>query len=185
MTKDNREEDFPVLGFYMKRHNRNSWNPGRFQRHDGSDRPRVIADRDDRLIVISAVTTPDSSLSTIKLVTRTLVSTTTIHRRLIERNLFSYRLLRQLPLTPAHCQARLLWCLARSAQQYVNDILRAVLLPFLLQYCGLIFQQDNTRPHMERVDMNFLLAFQALPWPARSPDFSPIESIWDMMERQL
>ncbi|GFX69521.1 transposable element Tcb2 transposase [Trichonephila clavipes] len=40
---------------------------GRFQRHDGSGRPRVTADREDRLIVISAVTTPDSSLSTIRL----------------------------------------------------------------------------------------------------------------------
>ncbi|GFY11726.1 transposable element Tc1 transposase [Trichonephila clavipes] len=158
-----------------------------------------------------------------------------IHRQLIERNLRSYRPLRHLPLTPAHCRVRLQWCFARScwnhadwgrivfinesrfqlcpddhrrriwrrpgqranpafpiarhtspqpgvivwgafsfdiwallvgvrdaltAQQYVDDILRTVLLPFLLQYPGLIFQQDNARPHTARVAMNCLTTCQ-------------------------
>ncbi|GFT25664.1 HTH_Tnp_Tc3_2 domain-containing protein [Trichonephila clavipes] len=39
---------------------------GRFQNHDSSGRPRATADREGRLIVRSAVTVPDSSLSTIK-----------------------------------------------------------------------------------------------------------------------
>ncbi|GFW91970.1 HTH_Tnp_Tc3_2 domain-containing protein [Trichonephila clavipes] len=43
----------------------------RFQRHDGSGRPRATADREDRLIVRSADTAPDSSLSTIRRTTRT------------------------------------------------------------------------------------------------------------------
>ncbi|GFX00029.1 HTH_Tnp_Tc3_2 domain-containing protein [Trichonephila clavipes] len=38
----------------------------RFKRHDGSGRPRVTADRKDRLFTISAVTEFDSSLSTIR-----------------------------------------------------------------------------------------------------------------------
>ncbi|GFU88304.1 HTH_Tnp_Tc3_2 domain-containing protein [Trichonephila clavipes] len=38
-------------------------NNGRFQRHDGSGRPRATADREERLIVRSAVSAPDSSLS--------------------------------------------------------------------------------------------------------------------------
>ncbi|GFW59396.1 HTH_Tnp_Tc3_2 domain-containing protein [Trichonephila clavipes] len=80
---------------------------GRFKRHDGRGRPRATADRENRLIVRSAVTASDSSLSTIKRTTRTRVSTMTIHRRLIEQNLRSYRLLRHLSFTPAHCQARL------------------------------------------------------------------------------
>ncbi|GFY06000.1 HTH_Tnp_Tc3_2 domain-containing protein [Trichonephila clavipes] len=70
---------------------------GRFQRHDGSGRIRVR----------SAVTASDSSLSTIRRTTRTRVSTMTIHRRLIEQNLLSYRPLRHLPFTPALCRARL------------------------------------------------------------------------------
>ncbi|GFX56189.1 HTH_Tnp_Tc3_2 domain-containing protein [Trichonephila clavipes] len=37
----------------------------RFQRHDGSGRPRTAADQEDGLIVRSAVTALDSSLSTI------------------------------------------------------------------------------------------------------------------------
>ncbi|GFV16207.1 hypothetical protein TNCV_3379711 [Trichonephila clavipes] len=44
---------------------------GRFQRHDGSGQPRPIADREDKLIVRSTVTAPDSSLSTIRLTTHT------------------------------------------------------------------------------------------------------------------
>ncbi|GFX74781.1 hypothetical protein TNCV_636081 [Trichonephila clavipes] len=44
--------------------------------------------------------------------TRTRVFTMTIPRRLIEQNLRSYLPLRPLPVTPAHCRARLLWCWA-------------------------------------------------------------------------
>ncbi|GFS98492.1 HTH_Tnp_Tc3_2 domain-containing protein [Trichonephila clavipes] len=76
---------------------------GRFQRHDGSGQPRATEDREDRLIVRSAITAPYSSLSTIRRTTRTRVSTMTFHRRLIERNLRSYRPLRHLPFTPARC----------------------------------------------------------------------------------
>ncbi|GFV07632.1 transposable element Tc1 transposase [Trichonephila clavipes] len=176
----------------------------------------------------------------------------TIHRQLIERNLHSYRPLRHLPLTSAHCRDRLQWCLARSgwnhadrgrivfinesrfqlcpddhrrrvwrspgqradpaftivrptgpqprvivwgaisfdsrtpmvvirgtltAQWYVDNILRTVLLPFLQQHPGLIFQQDNARPHTIRVAMNCLTACQTIPWSARSPDLSPIEYV--------
>ncbi|GFT95438.1 HTH_Tnp_Tc3_2 domain-containing protein [Trichonephila clavipes] len=57
---------------------------GRFQRHDDSCRSRITADRKERLSVRSAVTVHDSSLSTIRRVTRTQASTMNIHRRLIE-----------------------------------------------------------------------------------------------------
>ncbi|GFY09441.1 HTH_Tnp_Tc3_2 domain-containing protein [Trichonephila clavipes] len=88
---------------------------GRFQRHDGSGRPRATADREDKLIVKSAVTAPPDSLSSsIRRVTRTSVSTMTFHRWLIERNLRAYRSLCHLPFTPVHCRARLEWCLDQS-----------------------------------------------------------------------
>ncbi|GFV68034.1 HTH_Tnp_Tc3_2 domain-containing protein [Trichonephila clavipes] len=205
----------------------------RFHHHDGRDRQRATADWEDRLIVISAVTAPDSSVSTITRVTRIRVSTITIERRLIKRNLHLYRPLRHLPLMPAHCQAcggarkfsvtplchaLLQWYLARpgwnqadwgrivfsdgsrlqlcsddhrrrvwrrpgqradptftiarhtghkqgvlvwgaisfdnqtplvvirgtlTAQRYVDDILRTVLLPFLLQYLDHILQKKR------------------------------------------
>ncbi|GFV91838.1 transposable element Tc1 transposase [Trichonephila clavipes] len=54
-----------------------------------------------------------------------------------------------------------------TAQLYVDDILRTVLIPFLLQYPGLIFQQDNTKPHTARVAMNCLTACQTLPFSDR------------------
>ncbi|GFW47939.1 transposable element Tcb2 transposase [Trichonephila clavipes] len=41
-----------------------------------------------------------------------------------------------------------------TAQLFIDDILRTVLLPFLLQYPGLIFQQDNIKPHTVRVARN-------------------------------
>ncbi|GFT26243.1 HTH_Tnp_Tc3_2 domain-containing protein [Trichonephila clavipes] len=53
---------------------------GRFQGHDGSGRPTVTADQEDRLIVRSTVTASNSSLSTVSRTTRTRVSTMTIHR---------------------------------------------------------------------------------------------------------
>ncbi|GFT51408.1 hypothetical protein TNCV_4955191 [Trichonephila clavipes] len=71
-------------------------------------------DRKDRLIVRSAVIVSDSSLSTIRRTTPTLVSTMIIHRRLIEQNLHSYRPLRPLPFMPALCRARLQLWLAQS-----------------------------------------------------------------------
>ncbi|GFW27910.1 transposable element Tcb2 transposase [Trichonephila clavipes] len=42
-----------------------------------------------------------------------------------------------------------------------------------------IFQQDNARPHSTRVSQNCLRTVPTLPWPARFPDLSPIEHIWD------
>ncbi|UYV60256.1 hypothetical protein LAZ67_1000569 [Cordylochernes scorpioides] len=72
-----------------------------------------------------------------------------------------------------------------TAQRYVDDILRPVLLPFLSHHSGLTFKQDNARPHTARVTMDGLQSCRTLPWPARSPDLSPIEHIWDVMGRRL
>ncbi|GFV44386.1 transposable element Tcb1 transposase [Trichonephila clavipes] len=47
------------------------------------------------------------------------------------------------------------------------------------------FQQDNAKPHMARVTVNCLTACKTLPCPARSPDISPIEHVWDMKGRRL
>ncbi|GFT34694.1 transposable element Tcb2 transposase [Trichonephila clavipes] len=45
--------------------------------------------------------------------------------------------------------------------------------------------QDNARPHTARVAQDFLHHFQTLPWPARSPDLSPVEHVWDQLKRQI
>ncbi|GFW68197.1 transposable element Tcb2 transposase [Trichonephila clavipes] len=70
-------------------------------------------------------------------------------------------------------------------QRYVDDILRPYVGPFLNGLPGAIFQQDNARPHTSRVAQDFLRHFQTLPWPARSPDLSPVELEWDQLKRQM
>ncbi|GFW18034.1 transposable element Tc1 transposase [Trichonephila clavipes] len=70
-------------------------------------------------------------------------------------------------------------------QRYVDDILRPHVGPFLNGLPGAIFQQDNARPHTARVAQDFLRHFQTLPWPARSPDLSPVEHVWDQLKRQM
>ncbi|GFV19859.1 transposable element Tcb2 transposase [Trichonephila clavipes] len=57
--------------------------------------------------------------------------------------------------------------------------------PFLNGLPGAIFQQDNARPHTARVAQDFLRHFQYLPWPARSPNLSPEEHVWDQLKRQM
>lgn len=235
-------------------------NHGRTERQEGSGRPRATTEREDRVIVRSALTAPDASLSTIRRVTGTPVTAMTIDRRLSERGLRSRRPLRRLPLTVAHRQARLQWCRAHStwnltdwsrivfsdesrfelspddqrrrvwrrpgqrwdthltvvrhtarqpgvmvwgaisfdsrtplvvirdtltARRYVDEILRPVVLPFLSRTPGLTFQQDNARPHTARLSTDCLRASPTLPWPARSPDLSPIEHVWALMSRRL
>ncbi|GFX28292.1 DDE_3 domain-containing protein [Trichonephila clavipes] len=70
-----------------------------------------------------------------------------------------------------------------TGQRYV-DILRPHVGPFLNCLPGAIFQQYNGRPHTERVALDFLRHFQTLPRPARSPDLSPVEHVWDPLKRQ-
>ncbi|GFT17387.1 transposable element Tcb1 transposase [Trichonephila clavipes] len=50
-----------------------------------------------------------------------------------------------------------------------------------------IFQQNNARPHVARIVQRFFVNHQIelLPWPARSPDLSPIENMWSMVVQKL
>ncbi|GFW22485.1 DDE_3 domain-containing protein [Trichonephila clavipes] len=70
-------------------------------------------------------------------------------------------------------------------QRYVDDVLRPHVGPFLNGLPGAIFQQDNARPHTASVAQDFLRHFQTLPWPARSPDSSPVEHVWDKLKRKM
>ncbi|GFW26627.1 transposable element Tc1 transposase [Trichonephila clavipes] len=72
-----------------------------------------------------------------------------------------------------------------TGQRYVEYILRPHVKPFQNGLPGAIFQQDNARPHTARVSQDFLRHFQTLPRPARSPNLSPVEHVWDQLKRQI
>ncbi|GBN73540.1 hypothetical protein AVEN_199945-1 [Araneus ventricosus] len=72
-----------------------------------------------------------------------------------------------------------------NANLYVSLVIQPVVLPFMSSIQGGIFQQDNARPHTAAVSQRALQGVDILPWPARSPDLSPIEHVWDIIGRQL
>ncbi|GFX68963.1 transposable element Tcb1 transposase [Trichonephila clavipes] len=72
-----------------------------------------------------------------------------------------------------------------TARRYVDDILTPIVLPMISSRPGAIYQQDNARPHTARLSQQCLQGYDVLPWPARSPDLSPIDHVWDALGRQL
>ncbi|GFX94990.1 transposable element Tcb2 transposase [Trichonephila clavipes] len=50
---------------------------------------------------------------------------------------------------------------------------------------GVLFKQDNVQLNTTKVSLDCLCPVTAFPWPARSPDLSPIEHIWDNLRRQV
>ncbi|UYV68031.1 hypothetical protein LAZ67_5002870 [Cordylochernes scorpioides] len=65
---------------------------------------------------------------------------------------------------------------------YIPEVLEPVVLPYLQSLSTAIFQQDNPRPHVARIVQRFFVnrQIELLPWPARSPDLSPIENMCSM-----
>ncbi|GFV96328.1 transposable element Tcb1 transposase [Trichonephila clavipes] len=66
-------------------------------------------------------------------------------------------------------------------------MLEPVVLPYLQGLTTTIFQQDNARPHVARIVQRFFVnpQIELLPWPALSPDLSPIENMWSMVAQRL
>ena len=73
-----------------------------------------------------------------------------------------------------------------TAVRYRDEILRPVAVP-LVQQRNLILQQDNARPHVARVCQDFLANNNIAPlaWLPYSPDLTPIEHMWDELDRRF
>ena len=76
---------------------------------------------------------------------------------------------------------------ALNSQSYISEVLEPVVLPYIQGLPTAIFQQDNARPHLARIVQGFFVnrQIELLPWPARSPDLSPIENMWSMVAQRL
>ena len=74
-----------------------------------------------------------------------------------------------------------------SSNRYIREVLQPEGLPLFKATPHAIFQQDNARPNVARIMQAFFQRrwVSLLSWPARSPDMSPIEHVWDMVDRRL
>ena len=73
------------------------------------------------------------------------------------------------------------------AQRYRGKILAPVVIPYVNVNPNATFQQDNARPHTARLTTQYLQAnnVDVMEWPLKSPDLSPIEQVWDLLDRRV
>ncbi|GFW96592.1 HTH_Tnp_Tc3_2 domain-containing protein [Trichonephila clavipes] len=138
----------------------------------GSGETRKTTRREDRRIVRQALVDPTVTRSMIRADVGVAIVPQTIFRNLAEANLKSKRPFRALPLTPEHRQLRLQWCQARSMWN-VTDWQKVVFSDESRFVSG---TDDNRVRVWRRPD---------LPWPARSPDLSPVDHVGDQLKRQM
>ncbi|GFT35421.1 HTH_Tnp_Tc3_2 domain-containing protein [Trichonephila clavipes] len=167
---------------------RNCWEQwtreGTHVRKTGSGATSKTTKREDRRIVRQALLDPTVTRSTIRADVGVALVPQTISRHLAEANLKSKHPFRALPLTPEHRQLRLQWCQARSMWN-VTDWQKVV----FSDESRFVLGTDDNRVQVwrrpARVAQVFQRHFQTLPWPARSPDLSPVEHVWDQLKRKM
>ena len=71
-----------------------------------------------------------------------------------------------------------IWCFRRvNSACYIAQVNNPELLLFLRQEGDVLFKQDNVHPHTAASTQRALPGVRRLPWPATSPDLSPIRHI--------
>ncbi|KAL0152568.1 hypothetical protein M9458_052291 [Cirrhinus mrigala] len=73
-----------------------------------------------------------------------------------------------------------------GVMRYLDETLRPIVVTFIHDH-HLMLQHDNARPHVARICTQFLEAenIPVLAWPAYSADMSPIEHVWDALDRRV
>ncbi len=73
-----------------------------------------------------------------------------------------------------------------NAQRDRDEILRPIVVPFIHDH-HLMLQHDNEQPYVVRICTQFLEAenIPVLVCPAYSLDMSPIEHVWDALDRRI
>ncbi|GFY02377.1 hypothetical protein TNCV_3502582 [Trichonephila clavipes] len=177
---------------------------GTHARKTGSGATRKTTRREGRRIVRQALVDPTVTRSTIRADVSVAIVPQTISIHLAEANLKSKYPFRALPLTPEHRQLRLQWCQARSMwnvtdwQKFVfSDESRFVLgtddyrvrVWSALDLSYIVSQgQFSSKIMLVRIQQELLktsYVIFTLPWPARTPDLSPVEHVWDQLKRQM
>nr|CAH7737754.1 unnamed protein product [Callosobruchus chinensis] len=143
-----------------------------------------------------------------------VISTATIHRRVLASGLRCRRPLRGPSLTARHRTARLQWARAQqdwllpqwrnvlfsdesrfrlipetmTGAYYLQNIINAIVQPLRNEIGDqFIFMDDNARPHRTRAVQQALENgdIAKLEWPAMSPDINPIEHVWNYVSRAI
>ena len=119
-----------------------------------------------------------------------------MHVRRLRGNLTSFACIRYRHSGPSTCSDELdntthiclVWIESNlNANRYISDILRLVVIPYLIDLPHAIFQQDNAKSHVTRRVLIFPYTqnIPLLNWSVQSPDLPPIQNIWSWVTDRL